>query len=118
MERTNVRELEPLPEPCDLAVIDVSFIGLDKVIPAVARSLKPGGEIIALLKPQFQGRREEVGRNGVVRDPQVHAAIIGRFIAWASDHGLRLLGLTTSPLLGPAGNKEFFVHLRTREAGS
>jgi 23S rRNA (cytidine1920-2'-O)/16S rRNA (cytidine1409-2'-O)-methyltransferase len=112
MERTNARELAPLPEPCDLAVIDVSFIGLEKVIPAVLRSLKRGGEIIALVKPQFQGRREEVGKKGVVRDPLVHAAILGRFVAWAVAQRLRLLGLTMSPLLGPAGNREFFVHLR------
>ena len=112
MERTNARDLPPLPQPCDLAVIDVSFIGLEKVIPAVLRSLKPGGEIIALVKPQFQARRQEVGKKGVVRDPQVHAAVLGRFVAWAASQRLRLLGLTTSPLLGPAGNREFFVHLR------
>jgi 23S rRNA (cytidine1920-2'-O)/16S rRNA (cytidine1409-2'-O)-methyltransferase len=115
MERTNVRNLQPLPEACDLAVIDVSFIGLEKVIPAVVRSLKLGSEIIALVKPQFQGRREEVGKNGVVRDPQLHAAILGRVIAWAVAERLRLLGLTTSPLLGPAGNREFFLHLRAPE---
>jgi 23S rRNA (cytidine1920-2'-O)/16S rRNA (cytidine1409-2'-O)-methyltransferase len=112
MERTNARDLPPLPQPCDLAVIDVSFIGLEKVIPAVLRSLKPGGEIIALVKPQFQARRQEVGKKGVVRDPQVHAAVLGRFVGWAASQRLRLLGLTTSPLLGPAGNREFFVHLR------
>lgn len=118
MERTNVRGLAPLPDVCDLAVIDVAFIGLEKVLPAVLRSLRPGGDIVALLKPQFQGRRDEVGKNGVVKDPLVHAAIIGRLIAWCADQELRLLGLTTSPLLGPAGNREFFLHLRApfREA--
>ena len=115
MERTNARDLPPLPEACDLAVIDVSFIGLEKVIPAVERSLKPGGEIVCLVKPQFQARREEVGKRGVVRDPQVHAAVIGRVVAWAAGRGLRLLGLTTSPLVGPAGNKEFFLHLQLPE---
>jgi 23S rRNA (cytidine1920-2'-O)/16S rRNA (cytidine1409-2'-O)-methyltransferase len=116
MERTNVRDLPPLPESCDLAVVDVSFIGLEKVLPAITRSLRPGGEIVALVKPQFQGRREEVGKNGVVKDPLVHAAILGRIIAWCVGRGYRLLGLTTSPLLGPAGNKEFFLHLRAPEA--
>jgi 23S rRNA (cytidine1920-2'-O)/16S rRNA (cytidine1409-2'-O)-methyltransferase len=111
MERTNVRDLEPLPEACDLAVVDVSFIGLEKVLPAVARSLKPSGAIVALVKPQFQGRREEVGKKGVVKDPLVHAAILGRTVAWCAANGFRLLGLTTSPLLGPAGNREFFLHL-------
>jgi 23S rRNA (cytidine1920-2'-O)/16S rRNA (cytidine1409-2'-O)-methyltransferase len=113
MERTNARDLPPLPEACDLAAIDVSFIGLDKVIPALRRSLEPGAEIVALVKPQFQGRRDEVGKNGVVKDPQTHAAILGRFVAWAVGQKLRLLGLTASPLLGPAGNREFFVHLKT-----
>jgi 23S rRNA (cytidine1920-2'-O)/16S rRNA (cytidine1409-2'-O)-methyltransferase len=113
MERTNVRDLVVLPEPCDLAVIDVSFIGLEKVIPALVKSLKPRAEIVALLKPQFQGRRQDVSRAGVVKDPMVHASIIGRFVAWVVGQRLRLLGLTTSPLLGPAGNKEFFLHLRT-----
>jgi 23S rRNA (cytidine1920-2'-O)/16S rRNA (cytidine1409-2'-O)-methyltransferase len=116
MERTNVRDLAPLPEACDLAVIDVSFIGLEKVLPAVCRSLQPGAPIVALVKPQFQAHRGEVGKRGVVKDPQVHAAVIGRLIAWTSRHGLRLQGLTTSPLLGPAGNKEFFAHLRLEGA--
>jgi 23S rRNA (cytidine1920-2'-O)/16S rRNA (cytidine1409-2'-O)-methyltransferase len=112
MERTNARDLSPLPEPCDLASFDVSFIGVDKVIPAVCRSLKPGAHLVVLVKPQFQGRREEVGKKGVVKDPLVHAAVIGRTVAWTAANGLRLAGLTTSPILGPAGNKEFFLHLR------
>jgi 23S rRNA (cytidine1920-2'-O)/16S rRNA (cytidine1409-2'-O)-methyltransferase len=116
MERTNARDHAPLPEPCDLATFDLSFIGVEKVIPAVCRSLKPGAQLVVLLKPQFQARRQEVGKKGVVRDPLVHAAVIGRFIAWATGHGLRLLGLTTSPLLGPAGNREFLLHLKLREA--
>ena len=112
MERTNARDLAPLPEACDLAAVDVSFIGIEKVLPAVRRSLKPGAAIVALVKPQFQARREEVGKRGVVRDPQIHAAVIGRVVAWAGENGLRLSGLTASPLLGPAGNREFFLHLR------
>jgi 23S rRNA (cytidine1920-2'-O)/16S rRNA (cytidine1409-2'-O)-methyltransferase len=114
MERTNARDLAPLPEACDLAVFDVSFIGLEKVIPAVRRSLKPEAELIVLLKPQFQARREEVGKKGVVKDPLVHAAVIGRFVAWGADNGLRLLGLTLSPVIGPAGNWEFLLHLGQR----
>ena len=103
----------------DLAAIDVSFIGLEKVLPAVLRSLKPGANIIALVKPQFQAGKDEVNRRGVVTDPQVHAAVLGRTIAWSVAHKLRLLGLTTSPLLGPAGNKEFFLHLQLiKAAGS
>ena len=112
MERTNARDLQPLPEPCDLAVFDLSFIGVEKVIPAACRSLRPGGELIVLLKPQFQARREEVGKKGVVKDPLVHAAVIGRFIRWCTENGLRLLNLALSPVVGPAGNREFLVHLR------
>ena len=115
MERTNARDLAPLPNACDIAAVDVSFIGIEKVLPAVRRSLRPGAAIVVLVKPQFQARREEVKR-GVVRDPQVHAAVIGRVVAWASANGLRLRGLTTSPLLGPAGNREFFLHLRDDHA--
>jgi 23S rRNA (cytidine1920-2'-O)/16S rRNA (cytidine1409-2'-O)-methyltransferase len=111
MERTNARDLEPLPEQCDLAVFDLSFIGLEKVVPAVRRSLKPEGRLVVLLKPQFQARREEVGKKGVVKDPLVHAAVIGRFVAWAADNGLHLLGLTLSPVIGPAGNIEFLLYL-------
>lgn len=113
MERVNARDLEPLPEACDLAVFDLSFIGLEKVIPAARRSLKPGAEMVVLLKPQFQARREEVGKKGVVKDPLVHAAVIGRFVKWCTENGLHLLGLTLSPVIGPAGNREFLLHLRT-----
>ncbi len=112
MERTNARNLTPLPEACDLAVFDLSFIGLEKVIPAACRSLKQGGDLIVLLKPQFQAKREEVGKKGVVKDPAVHAAVVGRFVAWAGENGLRLLGLTLSPVIGPAGNREFLLWLR------
>ncbi len=109
LERTNIRELARLPERPDLATIDVSFIGLEKVLPSVVRLLRPGGRIVALVKPQFQARRSEVAKGGVVKDPLVHAAVLGRVVAWAADHGLRFGGLTESPLRGPAGNREFFV---------
>ena len=118
MERVNIRHLASLPageagrpEKADLATIDVSFISLEKVIPAVMKLLKTGARIVALVKPQFEARRPEVGKGGVVRDASVHAAVLGRLIAWSVSRGLRLLGLTTSPLLGPAGNKEFFLLL-------
>jgi 23S rRNA (cytidine1920-2'-O)/16S rRNA (cytidine1409-2'-O)-methyltransferase len=109
LERTNIRALRTLPEPPALAVIDVSFIGLEKVLPSVIRLLRPRGRIVALVKPQFQAKRSEVKRGGVVKDPLVHASVIGRTIASAQELGLRFGGLTPSPLLGPAGNKEFFV---------
>ncbi|MCH7837350.1 MAG: TlyA family RNA methyltransferase, partial [Chloroflexi bacterium] len=112
IERTNIRDLTALPGEADaptLATIDVSFIGLEKVMPAVLRLLAPEGLIVALVKPQFQARRSEVERGGVVRDPLVHATVLGRVVAWAAGEGLRFGGLTTSPLRGPAGNSEFFV---------
>ncbi len=109
LERVNIRYLESLPEKGDLATIDVSFISLEKVIPAVTKLLKAGGRIVTLVKPQFEAARREVGKKGVVRDPQIHAAVLGRHVTWGVGRGLRLLGLTTSPLLGPAGNREFFV---------
>lgn len=112
MEGVNARYLEGLPEPVDLVTVDVAFISLRQVLPAARRLLRPGGSIVALFKPQFEAARREVGKGGVIRDPQMHARLIGRFAAWCVKNGLRVLGLTASPLLGPAGNREFFFHLR------
>ncbi len=112
MERTHMRDLASLPEQPDVATIDVSFISLTKVLPAVVALLRPGADIIALVKPQFEAERGEVSRRGVVSDPLVHASVIGRVAWWCVNNGLRIGGLTTSPLLGPAGNKEFFLWLR------
>lgn len=117
LERTNVRYLTALPEPIDLAVVDVSFISLTKVLDAVRQLLRPGGEIVALIKPQFEAKRAEVGKGGIVRDPQTHARVIGRVVAWCVDHGLRVRGLTTSPILGGDGNREFLIRLR-HDAGT
>jgi 23S rRNA (cytidine1920-2'-O)/16S rRNA (cytidine1409-2'-O)-methyltransferase len=112
MEGVNARYLEGLPEPVDLVTVDVAFISLRQVLPAARRLLRPGGSIVALFKPQFEAVRREVGRGGVIRDPQMHARLIGRFALWCVRNGLRVLGLRASPLLGPAGNREFFFHLR------
>jgi len=111
MERTNIRFLESLPEPVDLATVDVSFIGLELVLPAVMRLLKPQGQIVALVKPQFEAGRRQVGKGGVVRDPAVHRQVLTRLIEWAVEHGLRVLGLIPSPITGPRGNVEFLLHL-------
>ncbi len=115
LERTNIRHLEELPggAKADIATIDVSFISLTKVLEPVARLLRPGAPVIALVKPQFEARRDEVKKGGVVKDPQVHAAVIGRVAAWAVRRGFRVRGLTTSPLLGPTGNREFLLLLET-----
>lgn len=112
MERVNARYPIPLPEKVDLATMDLSFISVEKVIPSVAQLLNDGGYLLVLIKPQFEARRGEVGKGGIVRQPQVHARVLGRFIAWVVDHGFRLGGLVASPILGASGNKEFFVLLR------
>lgn len=111
LERTNIRYLEGLPEPIDLATIDVSFISLGLALPPVLNFLKPEGQIIALVKPQFEAGREQVGKGGVVKDSEVHQQVLHEVATMAQDLGLQVLGLIPSPLLGPAGNVEFFIHL-------
>ena len=109
MEGVNARYLEPLPEPVDLITVDVAFISLAKVLPAVLRSLWPQGLLLALVKPQFEAGPELVGRGGVVRDPAVHRLVLNDVLATLPQLGHTPVGLTTSPLRGPAGNVEFFV---------
>jgi 23S rRNA (cytidine1920-2'-O)/16S rRNA (cytidine1409-2'-O)-methyltransferase len=112
MEKCNARHPFPLAEPIDLVTIDVSFISLALVIPAALEHLKDGRLLVVLVKPQFEARKEEVGRGGVIKDPRVHARVLGRAIAWAVGHGLRVRNLCPSPILGDAGNREFFLLLR------
>jgi 23S rRNA (cytidine1920-2'-O)/16S rRNA (cytidine1409-2'-O)-methyltransferase len=111
-ERVNARSMPPIEPPADLVTIDVSFISLTLVLPAAIASLRLGGDILALVKPQFEAGRDEVGRGGVVRDANVHASCVARVALWALDHGLRVRGVVRSPLKGPAGNQEFFLWLR------
>jgi len=111
MERTNARYLTALPEPIDLATIDVSFISLRLVLPATIGWLKPDGRIIPLIKPQFEVERQQVGKGGVVRDKALHRQALRSVLRWAADHGLHLQGLIQSPITGPAGNVEFLAHL-------
>lgn len=115
LERTNIRYLENLPELADAAVIDVSFISLTLVIPAVLRLTRPDAWILALVKPQFEAGRELVGKGGVVKDPAVHRAVLQKVANWAESQGLVVRGMTVSPLLGPAGNREFFVYLAKQD---
>jgi 23S rRNA (cytidine1920-2'-O)/16S rRNA (cytidine1409-2'-O)-methyltransferase len=112
MERTNARYLTELPEPLHLATIDVSFISLKLVLPAVRQLVAPDGEIIVLIKPQFEAGRRKVRKGGVVRDPAVHRAVLLDVLGWAVQHGFEVRGLMRSPLLGPAGNVEFLAHLQ------
>jgi 23S rRNA (cytidine1920-2'-O)/16S rRNA (cytidine1409-2'-O)-methyltransferase len=114
MERVNARYPIPLPEKIALATIDVSFISVEKVILSVAELLNAGGYIILLLKPQFEARRQEVGRGGIIKEPAVHARVLGRFIAWLSEHNFSLNGLVASPVLGASGNREFLLLIRQK----
>jgi 23S rRNA (cytidine1920-2'-O)/16S rRNA (cytidine1409-2'-O)-methyltransferase len=116
LERQNARYMAPLPEFVDLVVADVSFISLTKVLPAVVASLRPGGRLVLLLKPQFEAHRGEVGPGGVIRDPFIHAAVVGRFTRWLTAEGYRMLGLALSPLRGAAGNREFLMYLQRPDA--
>ncbi len=114
-ERTNARYLESLPEPIDIVTIDVSFISLDLIFPVAAMVLRPGGVCVPLIKPQFEAGRKDVGKGGVVRDPEVHRRVLEKALENAGRHGLEPLGLVPSPLVGPAGNIEFLAHLRLGE---
>lgn len=111
IERTNARYLESLDEPIELAVVDASFISLTKLLPAMHGWLVPGGDIIALVKPQFEAGRAEVGKGGIVRDTAVHKDVLRRTLTFATERGLAVRGLTTSPIQGATGNVEFLVWL-------
>jgi 23S rRNA (cytidine1920-2'-O)/16S rRNA (cytidine1409-2'-O)-methyltransferase len=113
MDRTNARYLESLPEPVDLATVDVSFISLRLILPTVMGWLRPGADkkhIVTLIKPQFEAGREQVGKGGVVRDPAIHRAVLEEIAGWAAAQDLGLMGLIRSPITGPAGNVEFLAH--------
>ena len=113
MERTNVRYVTPeqLGEPLDLSVVDVSFISLKIVLPVIKTFLKPTGQVLCLIKPQFEAGREKVGKKGVVRDPATHKEVLDDFVELADSLGMTILGLTFSPVKGPEGNIEFLAHL-------
>jgi 23S rRNA (cytidine1920-2'-O)/16S rRNA (cytidine1409-2'-O)-methyltransferase len=112
MDRTNVRFVEALPEPVQLVVIDVSFIGLKLVLPSAKSVLTENGGIVALIKPQFEAGKGQVGKGGVVRDPAIHRRVLEEMFQHAADLDLGIVGLIDSPIRGPAGNVEFLVHLR------
>ncbi|MDR3207774.1 MAG: TlyA family RNA methyltransferase [Oscillospiraceae bacterium] len=119
MERTNIRYVTPekIGVPLDLAVMDLSFISLRLVLPAVAPLLTDSGLAVCLVKPQFEAGRGKVGKKGVVRDPAVHMEVLERFLGDARQAGYRPVGLTHSPIRGPEGNIEYLAHL-TRTAGA
>jgi 23S rRNA (cytidine1920-2'-O)/16S rRNA (cytidine1409-2'-O)-methyltransferase len=111
LERTNARHLtaEQIPDPIDLVVCDASFIALSKVLPAALDLAKPGARLAALIKPQFEAGKGEVGKGGVVRDPAVHQRVCDDVVAWLGSIGWGVIGVTTSPITGPEGNIEFLV---------
>ena len=113
MERTNIRYVRPedIGELLDFASIDVAFISLTKVLEPTGALLKDTGEIVALIKPQFEAGRGNVGKKGVVRDPEIHRAVIRTVLAYSSEIGFSPVGLTFSPIKGPEGNIEYLVHL-------
>ena len=114
MERTNVRYLtsEQIPELLDLAVMDLSFISLRLILPAVHPLLKEDAAVVCLIKPQFEAGREEVGKKGVVRDPAVHKQVLERFLESVPEFGFTVMGLDFSPIRGPEGNIEYLGYLR------
>jgi len=113
MERTNIRYVtkEQIPETIDLVVIDVSFISLKLVLPVVKELLKPEGEVVCLIKPQFEAGKDKVGKKGVVRDKSVHIEVLENFLGYAESSGFSVRGLTFSPIKGPEGNIEYLGHL-------
>ena len=118
MERTNIRYVTPedLGEPLDLSVVDVSFISLKIVLPAIEKLLKPGrGQVLCLIKPQFEAGKDKVGKKGVVREKSTHQEVLDSFVELADQLGFRILGLTFSPVKGPEGNIEFLGHLTLRD---
>ena len=116
LEKTNIRYLDgdPVPDPIDIATIDVSFISLLKVIPNVLDFLIPNGEIIALIKPQFETGRENVGKGGVVKDENRQLEVIERIKTESEKMGLEVKGVTKSPIKGAKGNVEYFIYLRKK----
>ena len=116
MERTNIRYVtqEQLGEALDLSVVDVSFISLKIVLPVIKTLLKETGQVLCLIKPQFEAGKEKVGKKGVVREPETHIEVLDAFVSMVRENGFSILGLTYSPVKGPEGNIEFLAHLTLR----
>ena len=113
MERVNASYPFVIDEKADIITIDVSFISLTKILPAVSGHLAKGGIILALIKPQYEARPDEIGKGGIIRSPSSHAEIIGRIISWVVYNGFRLRGLEASRITGSGGNREFFMMLNS-----
>lgn len=118
LERVNARYLskEQIPEEIDFCSVDVSFISLTLILPGVHQLLRDGGEMVCLIKPQFEAGREKVGKKGVVRDKSVHFEVIEKILSFAPSHGFAVKGLDFSPVKGPEGNIEYLIYLKKEEA--
>jgi len=110
MERTNLRNLDSLPDTIDLVTLDLSFISVLKVMPAVTPLLKDGGKLVVLIKPQFEAERGQVGRGGIIKDSAVHKQVTDKVVAGIKEYGFELQGLIDSPITGMHGNKEFLSY--------
>lgn len=121
MERTNIRYIssEQIPEPLDICVMDLSFISVKLVLPAVCALLKDDAQLVCLIKPQFEAGREDVGKKGVVRDKAVHLSVIESVLSFAPTVGMTVMGLDFSPIKGPEGNREYLCYMKkgVHEAG-
>ncbi len=118
LERTNIRQLEALPDNAlaDCGVVDVSFISLRLVLPAMQRLMRPDAFVVALIKPQFEAGQQDVGKGGIVRDPAVHRRVLREILAFGGTIGFNVCGLTRSPVTGASGNTEFLVHFGSGDA--
>jgi len=110
MERTNLRELRDVGQRVDLVTLDLSFISLLKVMDAVKAVLKDDGQLITLIKPQFEAEKKDVGRGGIIKDPKIHEQVIERVTHGIQEHGFKLVGVIESPITGATGNKEFLAY--------
>ncbi len=120
LERTNIRHIteEQVPELLDFASVDVSFISLCLVLPVAHRFLQPNGQMVCLIKPQFEAGKGKVGKKGVVREPEIHEEVIEKICTFVLENGFSILGLTFSPVKGPEGNIEYLIHIEKSEAPS
>lgn len=110
LERTNLRELKDLPEKVDLATLDLSFISVLKVMSSVSNFLKEHAKLVVLIKPQFEAKREQVGKGGIIKDPKVHDEVVNKVTSGIVEFGFKLIGFIESPILGTSGNKEFLAY--------
>ena len=117
MEKTNIRYVTPedIDDALDFASVDVSFISLTKILEPARNLLKDGGQMVCLIKPQFEAGREKVGKKGVVRDKAVHLEVVERIVTFALEHGFSVHHLSYSPIKGPEGNIEYLVHIEKKE---